>query len=83
MGGSCSVFDSVAGFSNCLGGGGADFFATGLAGAAFGVFLTGAGFLAGVLAAGVWAAGVLGGAFLAGVLGFSAKASATLADGLR
>ena len=64
--------------------------ATGLAGTDLGVLLTGAGFLAGVLAAGVFAAGALAacvlawaGAFLAGVLGFSAKASATFADGLR
>ena len=85
MGRSCSVSDSGAGFSDFLGGGGADFLATGLAGADFGVLLTGAGFLAGVLAAGILAAGVLAwaGAFLAGVLGFSAKASATFADGLR
>ena len=90
LGGSSSVSDSVAGFSDFLGGGGADFLATGLAGADFGVLLTGAGFLAGVLAAGVLVVGVLAagvlawaGAFLAGVLGFSAKASATFADGLR
>ena len=85
LGGSSSVSDSVAGFSDFLGGGGADFLATGLAGADFGVLLTGAGFLAGVLAAVVLVVGVLAwaGAFLAGVLGFSAKASATFADGLR
>ena len=85
LGGSCSVSDSVAGFSDFLGGGGADFLATGLAGTDLEVLLTGTGFLAGVLAAGVLAAGVLTwvGAFLAGVLGFSAKASATFADGLR